>query len=107
MDVEEYTPPPLAAHVAATEAITGCYLTADRRVGVVVAVRKGKVFVLAHRDCTIALETSWPEKFLRDYPAQLPRYPVRRAVRLFAKWIHEGFKCTPEAAQIIRAMLKE
>lgn len=95
----------LNAQLAAREVRTGVYMTKQRNVCVVVRVKEGKVHLLHFANCTVQLEVSFREKFLVDYPIQLYQYPAMRAVRKFAKFVREGFACTPEARKVINAIL--
>lgn len=103
------SPEVLNRQVDSTDLKTGVYQSHERRCVVVVkADRKtGKVYYLKSEDATVTLETSWREKFVRDYPLHLDNYPLLRAVRGLARHIHEGFGYTHEAGAVIRAILKK
>lgn len=91
----------------AVELRLGAYQSHQRRCVVVVKVAKGKLFYLKAENCTVELVESFKDKFLRDYPIRLANYPVMRAIRKLAVHIHEGYTATPEAARVIRAILKQ
>lgn len=95
----------LNAQLVAFEVRTGVYQDHMRHIAIVVRVKEGIVSYLTLTNCTVALNTSFKEKFLHDYPLQLYHYPAMRGLRLCAKYIHEGFAATPEARTVIRAAL--
>lgn len=92
--------------VATSPVHTGVYISVERRTCVVVRVKDGKINYMTFEDSLVQLHESFPDKFLRDYPLELYRYPAMRALRKFARYIHDGFKATPEARTVLRAILK-
>jgi hypothetical protein len=99
-------PEQLNAMLKAFEVQTGVYADHQRHMVIVVKVTKeGKVFFLHFKDCLVQLEVSFKEKFLVDYPVQFYKYPALRAVRRFAQYVRDGFKCTPEARKVINSII--
>jgi hypothetical protein len=96
----------LNQQLVATEVHTGVYQDRQRRVCVVVRVKEGHVHYLTFLNCTVQLHSSFKEKFLTDYPVELYHYPAMRALRKFARYIHEGFSATPEARTVLRSVLR-
>jgi hypothetical protein len=91
--------------VAIAPVHTGVYLSHQRRSAVVVRVKQGHVHYLTFLDCQVQVHESFTEKFLRDYPLELYRYPALRALRQFVRYVRLGFKITPEAKVLLRAIL--
>lgn len=87
---------------------TGVFQSAQRRIAAVVKVdrKAGKVYYLQEEDCLVKLVHSYIDPFVRNYPIELPNYPVRRAVRAFHRHILDGYKYTEEARRVINTILE-
>jgi len=97
----------LNSQLIAREVHTGVYQTHKREIAVVVRVKEGKVHYLAlDAKCRIVLEATDAASFLRDHPLELYHYPIRRAVRKFARWVRvDHLPVTDEARKVINAIL--
>lgn len=80
----------------------GVFLSDMRNVAVVVRVKEGKVTFLTWHTGTVRIEVEFTYTFARNWPLSLPNYPVRRALKRFARG---GLPLDPGAAAVIRTVL--